>query len=62
MAYKTERVKKTVKRTQSIKTESSTTASLPESDRQFIRKIKIAQFIQNAAAQSGLKLQLLRHK
>jgi len=50
-----ERVKKTVKRTQLIKTKFSATASLPKDDRQFIRKINIAQLIQNAAALRGAK-------
>ena len=47
-----ERVKKSVKRTQLIKTKFSATASLSKDDRQFIRKINIAQLIQNAAALS----------
>ena len=56
-----EQVKKYPKRTQSINTESTATTtntessistSLPKSDRQFIRKINIALFIQNAAAQN----------
>ncbi len=51
-----ERVKKIVKRTQLFKTGSSTTVSLPKCDRQFIRKINIAQLIQNAAAKSELKI------
>jgi len=51
-----ERVKKTLKRTQSVKIESSTTVSLSKDDRQFIRKINIAQLIQNAAAQSDPKI------
>ena len=42
-----ERVKRYLKPTptQSIKVKSSTTASLPKEDRQFIRKIKIALLI-----------------
>ncbi len=47
--------KKNVKLTQSIMTNSSETASLPKSDRQFIRRINIALLIQNAAAQSAPK-------
>lgn len=47
-----ERVKKSGKRIQLIKTKFSATASLPKDDRQFIRKINIAQLIQNAAALS----------
>lgn len=52
-----ERVKRYLKPTptQSIKVKSSTTASLPKEDRQFIRKINIALLIQNAAIQSGPK-------
>ncbi len=49
-----ERVKRNLNPTQLIKVKSSTTASLPKEDRQFIRKINIAQLIQNAAAQSVL--------
>ena len=45
-----ERVKKNFNTTQPIKTEFSSTASLPKDDRRFIRKIKIALLIQNAAA------------
>jgi len=45
-----ERFKKTVKKIQLIKTKFSATSSLPKDDRQFIRKINIAQLIQNAAA------------
>ena len=45
-----ERVKKSVNRTQPIKAEFSSTASLPKNDRRFIRKINIALLIQNAAA------------
>jgi hypothetical protein len=48
-----ERVKKNVNKTQPINTKSSTTASLPKDDQQFIRKINIALLIQNAAALSG---------
>lgn len=44
-----ERVKKSANRTQSINIKISSTASLPKDDRQFIRKINIAQLIQNAA-------------
>jgi len=42
--------------THSIKKRSSTTTSLPKEDRHFIRKINIAHFIQNAAAQNALKM------
>jgi ElaB/YqjD/DUF883 family membrane-anchored ribosome-binding protein len=49
-----ERVKKDIKRIH-IKTESEVTASLPKDDRQFIRKINIAKFIQNVVAQSDLQ-------
>ena len=60
-----EQVKKYAKHSQTTKTESSTivpetestvtTTSLPKPDRQFIRKINIARFIQNAAKQNDLK-------
>jgi hypothetical protein len=45
-----ERIKKSVNRIRPIKTEFSSTASLPKDDRRFIRKINIALLIQNAAA------------
>ena len=51
-----ERAKRNENPTQLIKVKPSTTASLPKEDRQFIRKINIAQLIQNAAAQSVLKI------
>jgi hypothetical protein len=50
-----ERVKKSINKTHPINIKSSTTASLPKDDRQFIRKINIALLIQNAAALSGAK-------
>lgn len=53
---KEERVKKTVKPTQRVIDEFYSTPSLPKDDRQFIRKINIAQLIQNAAAQPDQKL------
>ncbi len=49
-----ERVKRKLSPTQPIKVESSTT-SLPKEDRNFIRKINIALFIQNVAAQNILE-------
>jgi len=58
----TEKAKKYEKNTQSINTESpvppsntelSPTTSMPKSDRQFIRKINIAKFIENVAAQNA---------
>lgn len=52
----TERAKKYTKKTQSINTKLSPTTSLPKSDRQFIRKINIAEFIQNVAAQNVPKI------
>lgn len=50
-----ERIKKSGDRTQPLKTEFSATSSLPKEDRQFIRKINIGLFIQNAAALNGAK-------
>jgi len=55
---KYEQVKKNVKPTQSVMDESYVTASLPKYDRQFIRKINIAQLIQNAATQYDPKISI----
>jgi len=46
-----EQVEKHINQTQTVVTKSTETASLPKSERQFIRKINIAGFIQNAANQ-----------
>lgn len=50
------------KNIQAINTELSPTASMPKSDRQFIRKINIAEFIQNVATQNIPNTPLLPYK